>query len=252
MQQPVGEDVAALGVGGELDLVDGEEVDVGVARHRLDGAHPVARPLRLDLLLAGDQRHRVGADAARRSCRRPRAPAGAAAGRSAPSRGPACARWRGASCRCWSGPSTAVTLRMRFSRSRLIRTPLRVVSRRGIAERCDNIKGRWRKSRARWVSLSRSRDAPRTADYATGRPRNTGRRRSARVRRSMQQGDLRLARDTMSTRFETIVATRHGRDGDLIGHEMLAWGSAATSPRWRRWRPCILFSESTLWPAIGR
>ena len=28
MQQPVGEDVAALGVGGELDLVDGDEVDL--------------------------------------------------------------------------------------------------------------------------------------------------------------------------------------------------------------------------------
>ena len=63
MQQPVGEDVAALGVGGELDLVDGEEVDVDVARHRLDRAHPVARALRLDLLLAGDQRDLVGADA---------------------------------------------------------------------------------------------------------------------------------------------------------------------------------------------
>ena len=43
MQQPIGEDVAALGVGGELDLVDGEEIDVDVARHRLDRAHPVAR-----------------------------------------------------------------------------------------------------------------------------------------------------------------------------------------------------------------
>ena len=43
MQQAVGEDVAALGIGGELDLVDGEEVDVEVERHRLDGADPVAR-----------------------------------------------------------------------------------------------------------------------------------------------------------------------------------------------------------------
>ena len=63
MQQAIGEDVAALGIGGELDLVDGEEVDVDVARHRLDGAHPIARALRLDLLLAGDQRDLVGADA---------------------------------------------------------------------------------------------------------------------------------------------------------------------------------------------
>ena len=63
VQQAVGEDVAALGIGGELDLVDGEEIDVDVARHRLDRAHPIARPLRLDLLLAGDQRDLVGADA---------------------------------------------------------------------------------------------------------------------------------------------------------------------------------------------
>ena len=63
MQQPVGEDVAALGIGGELHLVDGEEVDIDLARHRLDGAHAVARALRLDLLLAGDERDLVGADA---------------------------------------------------------------------------------------------------------------------------------------------------------------------------------------------
>ena len=63
MQQAVGEDVTAFGVAGELHLVDGEEVDVGVARHRLDGAHVVARPLGLDLFLAGDERDAVGADA---------------------------------------------------------------------------------------------------------------------------------------------------------------------------------------------
>ena len=62
VQQPVGEDVAALGVGGQLHLVDGQEVDVGLARHRLDRAHVVARPLRLDLLLARDQGNGVGAD----------------------------------------------------------------------------------------------------------------------------------------------------------------------------------------------
>ena len=63
-------------------------------------AHPIARPLRLDLFLARDQRDLVGADARRdlvvdlarqepqrqvRSCR---------------CRARACARWRGASCRC--------------------------------------------------------------------------------------------------------------------------------------------------------
>ena len=43
MEQPVGEDMAALGVGRELDLVDGEEVDRPVERHDLDGADPIAR-----------------------------------------------------------------------------------------------------------------------------------------------------------------------------------------------------------------
>ncbi len=36
--------------------------DVEIARHRLDGGDPEARIRRLDLLLAGDERHRVGAD----------------------------------------------------------------------------------------------------------------------------------------------------------------------------------------------
>ena len=39
MQQPVGEDVAALGIGAELDFVDGEERPTSrVDRHRLDRA----------------------------------------------------------------------------------------------------------------------------------------------------------------------------------------------------------------------
>ena len=63
MEHAVGEDVAALEVAGELDLVDGEEGGVGLRRHRLDRADPVARRRRDDLLLAGDQRHLVGADA---------------------------------------------------------------------------------------------------------------------------------------------------------------------------------------------
>ena len=62
VQHAIGEDVAALEIGGELDFVDGEERDVEIARHRLDGGDPEARIRRLDLLLAGDQRHRVGAD----------------------------------------------------------------------------------------------------------------------------------------------------------------------------------------------
>ena len=41
VQQPMGEDVAALGVGAELDLVDGEEFDLAVKRHRLDRADEI-------------------------------------------------------------------------------------------------------------------------------------------------------------------------------------------------------------------
>ena len=52
---PVGEDVASLAVGGELDLVHREEVHLEVERHRLDRAHPVGRLRREDALLAGDE-----------------------------------------------------------------------------------------------------------------------------------------------------------------------------------------------------
>ena len=61
VQQPVGEDVAAIGVGAELDLVDREELRVAVERHRLDRAGEPARIGRDDLLLAGDQRDVAGA-----------------------------------------------------------------------------------------------------------------------------------------------------------------------------------------------
>ena len=54
--------MAALEIGGELDLVDGDEGDVEIARHRLDSSNPELRIRRLDLLFAGDQRHGVGAD----------------------------------------------------------------------------------------------------------------------------------------------------------------------------------------------
>ena len=55
MQQAVGEDVAALGVGAELDLVHRQELDLARQRHGLDGADEIVRPGRDDLLLAGDQ-----------------------------------------------------------------------------------------------------------------------------------------------------------------------------------------------------
>ena len=57
MQQPIGEDVAPLAIAAKLDLVDSEEVDRTIERHRLDRADEVARVRRDDLLLAGDQRH---------------------------------------------------------------------------------------------------------------------------------------------------------------------------------------------------
>ena len=63
MEQPLGEDVAALAIGGELDLVDGDEIGLEIERHRLDGADIEAGRGRLDLLLARDQRHLARADA---------------------------------------------------------------------------------------------------------------------------------------------------------------------------------------------
>ena len=82
MQQPVGEDMAALGVGGQLDLVDGQEGDLAVQRHGFDGANPIARTRRQDLLLAGHQRDRARALEPRRCGRNSRAPAAAAESRS--------------------------------------------------------------------------------------------------------------------------------------------------------------------------
>src|SRR6516162_5826606 len=65
VEHAVGEDMAALEVGGELHLVDGEEGDVEVTWHGLDGGDPIARARWLDLLLAGDERDRFRAHARR-------------------------------------------------------------------------------------------------------------------------------------------------------------------------------------------
>ncbi len=59
VQQPVGEHVAAVEVGGDLDLVHGQERHVQVARHGFHGRDPVTGVAGLDLLLAGDQRDAV-------------------------------------------------------------------------------------------------------------------------------------------------------------------------------------------------
>ncbi len=63
MEQPVGKDVTALAVGGELDLVDGDEFGFEIERHRLDGADIEAGPRRLELLFSGDERDLGCADA---------------------------------------------------------------------------------------------------------------------------------------------------------------------------------------------
>ena len=61
-QQTVGEDVAAIEIGAELDLVDRQKIHVDVARHGLDGGDPVGGRARFDLLLARDERDIVLAD----------------------------------------------------------------------------------------------------------------------------------------------------------------------------------------------
>jgi len=63
MQEPVGEHVPALAVRAQLHLVDREEVDLPIERHRLDGAHPIRRVRRDALLFAGHQRDACLADA---------------------------------------------------------------------------------------------------------------------------------------------------------------------------------------------
>ena len=55
MQQPVGEDMAALGIGAELNFVHHQTGDRDFQRHRFDGADIEARRLGHDLFFAGDQ-----------------------------------------------------------------------------------------------------------------------------------------------------------------------------------------------------
>ena len=60
VEQPVGEDVAALAIGRKLDLVDGQEIRLALG-HGLDGAQKITRLGRLDALFAGDERDRARA-----------------------------------------------------------------------------------------------------------------------------------------------------------------------------------------------
>src|SRR4051794_25318931 len=52
MENPVGKDVAALEIGGELDFVDRQEPDIDIGGHGLDRAHPEPWLGGNDLLLA--------------------------------------------------------------------------------------------------------------------------------------------------------------------------------------------------------
>jgi hypothetical protein len=56
VQQPIGEDVAAVRVGAELDLVHRDELGLPIERHRLHRASEPFRSRRNDLLFAGDER----------------------------------------------------------------------------------------------------------------------------------------------------------------------------------------------------
>ena len=59
MEHAIGEDVPALGMGHELDLVHPQEVDLEIDGHRLHRAHPESRPRGDALLLAGDEGRRA-------------------------------------------------------------------------------------------------------------------------------------------------------------------------------------------------
>ena len=58
-QQAIGEDVAALGVAGQLNLVHRDELDRAVEGHRFDGADEIARLLGDAPFLARHQRNRA-------------------------------------------------------------------------------------------------------------------------------------------------------------------------------------------------
>ncbi len=68
MQDAVGEDVAALEIAGQLNLVDGNERGVGLARHGFHRTDRISGAVGLDLLLAGDERHLVSADLLADAC----------------------------------------------------------------------------------------------------------------------------------------------------------------------------------------
>ena len=65
IEQTIGKDVAALQVGSQLHLIDGNELGLRLSRHGLDGANgKSALPRRVDLLFAGHQGHMFDTDLA--------------------------------------------------------------------------------------------------------------------------------------------------------------------------------------------
>src|SRR5438105_3687656 len=62
VEHAIRENMTALEIGAKLHLVNRQERNIELARHRLDGSDPETRVRGLDLLLARDERHRVGAD----------------------------------------------------------------------------------------------------------------------------------------------------------------------------------------------
>ncbi len=65
MEEPVGEDVPTFAMSRELDLVDRDEVDLTIERHRFGGRNPILRPRRDALFLARHERHLALTDAHR-------------------------------------------------------------------------------------------------------------------------------------------------------------------------------------------
>ena len=104
VQNAVGEDVAALEIGAELNLVDGEERHLDVGRHGLDGCHPIARGGGDDFFLAGDEGHGVIAGFQRHPVIDFPGQKPEAAGRSCRRHEPACAPPPNGFCRYWWGP----------------------------------------------------------------------------------------------------------------------------------------------------
>ncbi len=52
MEQPVGENMTALGIGAKLDFIDGKECDADINWHRFDGADEESWRFRDDALFA--------------------------------------------------------------------------------------------------------------------------------------------------------------------------------------------------------